>query len=165
MIVAMDVDYRDDGARVAGVAFDDWSDAEPAEARVVQMGDVADYEPGAFYRRELPCLQAVLNAMDAQADALVVDGYVWLAPGHTKKGLGAYLHDATGLPVVGVAKTAFGGSGWARAVVRGTSVKPLFVTAVGLGEDEAADAVACMHGPHRVPTLLREVDRLCRDAK
>jgi deoxyribonuclease V len=40
----------------------------------------------------------------------------------------------------------------------------LFVSAVGIGVDEAAKAVRAMHGPHRMPTLLKLVDRAARDA-
>jgi deoxyribonuclease V len=49
-------------------------------------------------------------------------------------------------------------------VVRGTEAKrPLYVTAAGVGVDQAAAWVRSMHGPHRLPTLLKRVDRLCRE--
>jgi deoxyribonuclease V len=64
--------------------------------------------------------------------------------------------------VVGVAKTAFQGSTFATPVTRGTSARPVFVTARGMDVAEAARLVAAMHGPHRIPTLLGRVDRLAR---
>jgi deoxyribonuclease V len=103
---------------------------------------------------------------------VLVDGYVWL--GGARPGLGARLFAALGerTPVVGVAKTAWGGTvapaiaqddpHRSVPVLRGQSVKPLFVTAEGLDVAEAAARVSAMHGAHRIPTLLKEVDRLVR---
>lgn len=98
------------------------------------------------------------------ADIAVIDGYVWLAVG--RAGLGMHLHEALGpdAVVVGVAKTRFAGSGHAVGVVRGASTSPLYVTAVGIDAAAAAEGVRGMAGGYRVPTLLRQVDRLCRDA-
>jgi deoxyribonuclease V len=47
-------------------------------------------------------------------------------------------------------------------VFRGGSGSPLFVTAVGVDAAEAVRDIKRMHGAHRVPTLLRLVDRLAR---
>ena len=66
--------------------------------------------------------------------------------------------------VVGVAKTRFAGAADAVAVCRGGSRSPLFVTAVGVDVQEAAQKVAAMHGPYRLPTLLKRVDQLARTA-
>lgn len=66
------------------------------------------------------------------------------------------------MPVVGVAKTAFKGSSFAVPVLRGSATRPLYVTAAGMDPEMAAGRVRAMHGPHRVPTLLKEVDRLSR---
>lgn len=68
-------------------------------------------------------------------------------------------------PVVGVAKTAFHGAGGAFEVLRGASKNPLFVTAVGIDIQTAAEHVRNMHGEHRFPSLLKRVDRLTRTAK
>ena len=48
------------------------------------------------------------------------------------------------------------------SIYRGDSAKPLFVTAVGMTLEEAKAHIASMHGEHRIPTLLRRVDQLCR---
>jgi deoxyribonuclease V len=160
MILAVDVDYRENGAIAAGVAFGRWEDAAPAWEIVERIAEVAEYEPGAFYKRELPCLLALLQRAPEPVRALVIDGYVWLGDG--KPGLGAHLHHATGLPVIGVAKTCFR-SASAREVVRGTEARrPLYVTAVGIQSTEAAEQIRTMHGEHRLPTLLKRVDSLCR---
>lgn len=162
MIACLDVDYRDTGACAAAVVFRDWSDAAATEDRTAQIAEVQPYEPGQFFRRELPCLLAVLRALPP-IETVVIDGYVWLE-GTSKPGLGAHLYEALGerSAVIGVAKTKFQGADGAREVLRGTSQKPLYVTAVGVPVDVAAERVRAMHGAHRIPTLLKRVDDLCR---
>lgn len=48
--------------------------------------------------------------------------------------------------------------------MRGTSTSPLFVTAVGIDPQVAADRVRDMHGPFRIPTLVKRADSLARGA-
>jgi deoxyribonuclease V len=163
MIACVDVDYRGDEAWAACVLLRDWADADSTGVHVEHLTGVAPYQPGEFYRRELPCLLAVLAKVKDGLDAVVVDGYVWLGDG--RRGLGAHLFEALGggVPVIGVAKTSFA-SAAAAAVVRGTSRRPLYVTAAGMGLAEAAGRVRSMHGQFRIPTLLKKVDQLCRQA-
>lgn len=165
MIAAIDVAYGPSGAAAAVVLFRAFADAAPVTSRVVHLADVAPYEPGAFYKRELPCVLAALAAAGARVETVVIDGYVWLSA-DGRPGLGARLHEALGggVVVIGVAKTTFAGSAFAESVIRGGSVKPLFVTAAGVDPATAAGWIRAMHGPHRIPTLLQRVDRLCRDA-
>lgn len=163
MIVAVDVQYLGDAGFAAAVAFPRWTDAEPESEHGALVRPVAEYEPGQFFKRELPCILAVLALPAAPPEVVVVDGYVWLDAAD-RKGLGALLFDALGgeTPVVGVAKHAFRGSPHAAAVTRGSSSRPLFVTAVGMQLADAAAAITSMHGAYRTPTLLKWADRLCR---
>jgi deoxyribonuclease V len=167
MIWCMDVDYREDRAVVAGLGFRAWTDGAAAASKALALPTPGAYEPGQFYKRELPCLLALLTALapEEQPELIVVDGYVWLGQAG-EKGLGAHLSDALAgrIPVVGVAKTAYQRSPFAEHVVRGEAKKPLYVTAQGLPAADAAAHVRSMAGPFRVPTLLQQVDRLCRDA-
>jgi len=165
LIACVDVDYRAAGAVAAGVWLRGWpADAPKAEA-VAWCPAAADYEPGAFYRRELPCLVAVL-ARGPATDIVVVDGYAWLGVG--RPGLGAHLHvHLNGPAVVGVAKTRFAGAaaaGVAVPVLRGSSRSPLYVSAAGVDRAAAAGWVAAMAGPHRLPAMLGRDDRLARTA-
>ena len=88
MIACVDVDYRDDHAVAACVLFRDWLDAEPAAEWTHRVAPVAPYQPGQFYRRELPCLLAVLAPRLGEVGTVVVDGYFWLRDEHSP-GLGA----------------------------------------------------------------------------
>ncbi len=162
MLVCVDVDYREPGALAAAVLFAQWDDASPTREVLQRVEAVLPYEPGSFYRRELPCIEAVLREAAIEPACVIVDGYVWL--GEERPGLGAHLFESLGrrVPVVGVAKTAFAGATGAVEVRRGASKQPLFVTAAGIDAAVAADHVRAMHGPHRIPTLLRRVDHLCR---
>ena len=163
MLACVDVGYNDSAARAACVTFEDWEDADPIGAYTLDIDQVEPYIPGQFYRRELPCLLAVLNQLPESPAAIVVDGYVWL-DGGGRKGLGHHLYDALqqSVPVIGVAKTEFAGASQAVEIHRGSSQRPLFVTAVGIETDIAADYIRRMHGNSRIPTLLKRVDTLSR---
>jgi deoxyribonuclease V len=64
--------------------------------------------------------------------------------------------------VIGVAKTRFMRAEPVETVLRGRSRSPLYVTAVGMDLGEAASHIRAMHGPYRIPTLLKRADQLSR---
>jgi deoxyribonuclease V len=163
MIVCVDVDYRDEQAVAACVVFDDWPAAQGVAEVVERISPVAPYEPGQFYRRELPCLLAVLAKVREPLTTIVVDGYVWLRD-EQSPGLGGHLFAALQrrIPIIGVAKTQFHSAGAAQPVLRGNSQRPLFVSAAGIDRDTACRHIRGMHGSFRIPTLLKRVDQLCR---
>ncbi|HSQ67434.1 MAG TPA: endonuclease V [Polyangiaceae bacterium] len=168
MLVCLDVDYRRHDVVAACVGFEGWAAAVPSFELAARVGGApADYVPGSFYLRELPHLLRILEIAERERrvrpEVVLIDGYVSLGP--DRPGLGEHLHRALGgrTPVVGVAKTAFRGAVHATAVKRGTSERPLYVTAIGIAQSEAAAGVEAMHGAHRVPTMLRRVDRACRE--
>ncbi len=162
MIAITDVHYEETSARAACVLANDWADATPTRTLVERVTPIAAYEPGAFYKRELPCLLRVLEKA-GRVECIVIDGYVWLDREGTP-GLGAHLHEALGraTPVIGIAKTAFKGSEMALPLTRGESQKPLFITAAGMSPTTALELTKRLHGPHRIPTLLKDVDALSR---
>jgi deoxyribonuclease V len=160
----VDVDYRDDGAVAALVGFTAWTADRPAFEHVrASTTPPAAYEPGSFYRRELPYLLDLLATSPTPLTTIVIDGFVWLDGG--AKGLGAHLYEAAPAHpiVVGVAKRPWRSGSVGVPIVRGTSAVPLHVTAIGIPVEDAAHAIASMHGAHRIPTLLKRVDRLARD--
>ena len=128
--------------------------------RTAVIPRVPPYRPGQFYRRELPALRAVLDDLSG-VGLLVVDGYADLDPGG-RPGLGAHAHAEFGIPVIGVAKSRFRTATHAVPVVRGTSARPLFVTAAGMPSAAAADLVRRMAGRYRLPDVLRRADTLAR---
>jgi deoxyribonuclease V len=76
--------------------------------------------------------------------------------------LGAHAHAEFGIPVIGVAKSRFRTATHAVPVLRGSSVRPLFVTAAGMPAADAADLVRRMAGRYRLPDALRRADSLAR---
>jgi deoxyribonuclease V len=159
--VAVDVHYLGTGGvRAAAVLAADATFACVQAERAAVVTWVPSYRPGEFYLRELPPLRAVLDDLSGLG-LLVVDGYADLDPGG-RPGLGAHAHAEFGIPVIGVAKTAFHAATHAVPVLRGTSASPLFVTAAGMPRDEAADLVRHMAGQHRLPDAIRRADTLAR---
>jgi deoxyribonuclease V len=162
MIACVDVNYRDTGAVAACVCFQHWADGTPVLESAIEIRDVKPYEPGQFYRRELPCILAVLRALSTLPQIVIIDGYVWL--GEQRHGLGAHLYEALDkrAAVIGVAKTRFVGAEPLALVTRGRSLTPLYVTAAGMDVTEAASHIRTMHGSHRMPTMLKRTDQLSR---
>src|SRR4051812_46953481 len=93
MIAAVDVCYGSTDAVAACILFHAFTDEAPVDVLLSTIERVEPYEPGAFYRRELPCLLAVLALVKVPLAAVVIDGYVWLSRDRNP-GLGARLHDA-----------------------------------------------------------------------
>jgi len=161
LCVAVDVHYlRSGGARAAAVVAADAAFSRVVAEHTVMVPEVAAYRSGEFYRRELPPLRAVLDGI-AGLGLLVIDGYADLDPGG-RPGLGAHTHAEFAVPVIGVAKSAFRTATHAVPVLRGTSARPLYVTAAGMPRAEAAELVRLMAGRFRVPDALRRADQLAR---
>lgn len=168
MITIFDVGYfeQPDGSTVANVGIvsvELWRDSESKSELRWKHHDVREYQPGQFFRRELPCLVSAIEGLSLTPAVMVVDGYVYLDQDNSP-GLGAYLfqHFDKRIPVVGVGKNAFKGSQHAKAVYRGESQNPIFVTSAGLDLEVAANHVKNMHGEYRIPTVLKRVDQLSR---
>jgi deoxyribonuclease V len=153
---AVDVHYLSaGGARAAAVLAADPAFAHVLAERTAVVPRVAPYRPGEFYLRELPPLRAVLDGLSGLG-LLVVDGYANLDPGG-RPGLGARAHAESGIPVIGVAKSRFRMATHAVPVVRGSSGRPLFITAAGMPAADAADLVRRMAG--RYPATRRTAPR------
>lgn len=164
-LVAIDVHYDGDkSATAAAVFFTHWQAETAFDTITTTVSPIAPYEPGAFYKRELPCILALLEKMETPPYLVVIDGYVTLGP-NAVDGLGMHLYRALNeeIPVIGVAKNRFKDTPQEAELRRGESKHPLYVTAVGVSQESAKAFIRWMHGAHRMPTLLTAVDRLCRD--
>ncbi len=163
MILATDVHYTDPTATAAGVLFTDWQSDVIQRTVTVPIPQTAAYEPGSFYKRELPCLLALLAHVSERVEVIVIDGYVTLGQAN-KPGLGMHLYAAIQqtTPIIGVAKRPFQNTPPECAVLRAGSQSPLYVTSVGIALAEAKQKIATMHGDFRIPTVLKKVDQVCR---
>lgn len=163
MILAVDVDYREDKTVAAGVLFQNWEDSEPVQELISEIHKVAEYEPGQFYKRELPCVLALLQQLAQLPEFIVIDGYVYL-DGNQKPGFGKHLYEALEGKsiIIGVAKSRFKDTPVETEIFRAGSKRALYVTAVGISAAEAKGFIMRMHGAHRIPTLLKRVDQLSK---
>jgi deoxyribonuclease V len=119
VFVAADVHYlASGGARAAAVVAADAAFSHLASDRIASVPHVEPYQPGQFWRRELPPLHAALDGL-ANMNLLIIDGYADLDP-DGRSGLGARAREEFGVPVIGVAKSAFRAATHAIAVLRGT---------------------------------------------
>jgi deoxyribonuclease V len=159
---ALDVSYSGGHAHAACVVFSSWSDDSAIDIFQISVPGIRPYRAGRFFERELPPLLAVLERSGGRFSHIVIDGYVHLR--NDEMGLGGHLHQVLPYPatVIGVAKSALVVADRFVTVVRGRSAKPLFVSAIGCSIGAAAEAIVGMHGPYRIPTLLRLADRISR---
>lgn len=161
MIAAFDVHYLEVGCVAAAVFFTDYGDPAPAAEYTHFLPGAADYIPGEFYRRELPCILSLLEQIKKVPDEMIIDGYVMLG---NRPGLGQHLFKSFDgkIPVVGVAKTKFKGACGTK-IYRGGITQPLYITSAGVDLEKASERIKRMHGAHRIPTLLKRVDLLARE--
>jgi len=161
VILAFDTYYFENKAKTVCVAFNNWSESNPFAIYKETIEGVADYEPGSFYKRELPCILSLLSEIQNDTvEVIIVDGYVILDD-NGKDGLGGFLFEKLErkIPVIGVAKTGFhGNKNNVLELFRGQSKKPLYITAKGIELIEAKNRIKSMHGNYRIPTLLQILD-------
>jgi deoxyribonuclease V len=162
MISAFDVHYINDTATTACVCFDSWTDSTSRQDFIEITRNAAPYEPGNFYKRELPCIVSLLEKHNLRPVSIVIDGYVWLD--EKQIGLGGHLFNKLGgkTQIVGVAKTKFKTHPKVKEIFRGKSQTSLYITAIGIDLDQAAQNIENMDGQFRLPTLLKRADQLCR---
>lgn len=163
MNLAIDVQYDRSSATVAGILFQNWASSAVSKTVITKVNGVEPYEAGAFYKRELPCILKLLEDVSEDLDTIIIDGFVKLGSDETD-GLGMYLYRALedSIPVIGVAKKPFVGTPKDYEILRGDSSKPLLVSSVGISLSESKELIQMMHGKHRIPTLLKRVDQVCR---
>jgi len=90
MLLAVDVGYRNDGAKAAGVIFETWKSETLVAEYTLHIDTGADSIPGKFHQRELPCLTALVKQITYPNIGIVVVGYVYLGL-EKRPGLGKHL--------------------------------------------------------------------------
>ena len=165
MILAFDSYYFDGKAKTVCLEFENWADTDNFNVYTEILEQVAEYVPGEFYKRELPCILSLLGKINIEnVSAIIIDGYVFLDD-DGKLGLGGHLYQAIEckIPVVGVAKSNFATVGKLKIpVYRGTSKNPLFITSIGMDAETAAAHIKTMSGEFRMPMLLKKLDQLTK---
>ncbi len=165
MILAIDVYYKENEAKVIAVLFNA-EDETPQRVVVNQVMGIESYVSGKFYKRELPCIESILQKVNLNdIEAVIIDGHIYVDDdgtfglgGHTWKSLNKKI------PVIGVAKTSFfRNKNTVKEVFRGESKKPLYVSSIGIDLDIASDLIKNMKGNYRIPSILKELDRITKE--
>lgn len=166
MILAFDTYYFENKAKTVCLEFTGWDKDESFKIYTEIIDNIEEYIPGEFYKRELPCIISLLNQIDLEKVAtIIIDGFVYLND-EKKLGLGGYLYEKLNkeIQIIGVAKTNFATiEKYKRPLFRGKSKKPLFITAIGIDLESAVQKIERMSGEFRIPTLLKELDRLTKE--
>ncbi len=163
MILAFDTYYFEDKAKTVCIAFEDWTNESNFKVYDEILENIAEYIPGEFYKRELPCILSLLKKIKVEVDnieLIIVDSFVYLDD-EGKFGLGGYLYKALDgkIPIIGVAKTNFATiDNLKKQLLRGDSQKPLYITASGIELAKAAELIQNMEGKFRMPTILKLLD-------
>lgn len=186
-VAGLDVSYAGEGGGTgtrlaAAVVVLDATTLDVVEESVSIGTASFPYVPGLFAFRELPTLLDALRDLKTMPDLLVCDGYGVAHP--RRFGLACHLGVLTGLPTIGVGKTAFVGTYENPGTQRGATspliddgevvgrvlrtcddVKPVFVS-VGHRTDleTACRNVLDLAVHYRLPETTRRADRLSRDA-
>ncbi len=161
----VDVSYVDDFAGVACVITSATKPWPALKSYTAVLENICRYEPGNFYKRELPCILDVFKKIEEHVSTIFVDAYVWLPDG--RPGLGARLYYALDkrIAVAGIAKNSFTAaneSGVVKRIFRGSSRRPLFISSAGIRLEEAAKTVSRLPGPFRIPLPMQAAHSLSR---
>ena len=161
MILAFDSYYFNDKAKTVALLFNEWTDNTEYQIFKETIESSSKYKSGEFFKKELPCILSLMKRINLeQISTIIIDGFVSLDD-NNKMGLGAYLYENINksIPIIGVAKSDFHTlRDNKRLVYRGESLKPLYITSIGIELEEAAKNVKKMDGKYRIPTLLKKLD-------
>ncbi|SDR16149.1 Endonuclease V [Thermostaphylospora chromogena] len=179
-VAGLDVGYGAGDEVTGAVVVLDAGTLQVVDRAVVRERARFPYVPGLFAFRELPPLLAALERLRITPELLICDGYGLAHP--RRFGLACHLGVLTGLPTVGVAKTAFVGrydtpaperGAWTPIVLDGEvvgralrtrdGVKPVFVSqGHRVGLETACAHVLRLAPRYRIPEPIRQADRLSR---
>lgn len=160
MILAVDVYYKENTAKTVGFLFSE-QDLVPHKTYITYNQNIEDYMPGKFYKRELPCILSILEEVNIEKVTLIIiDGHIYI-DNNKNYGLGGFLYEKLNckIPVIGVAKNSFlNNNKTVQEVYRGKSLKPLYVSSIGLDLGYAASLIKNMPGKYRIPDILKNLD-------
>lgn len=178
-VAGLDVAYSGDTLAAAVVVLEDFAEVDRA---VVVGRPTFPYVPGLFAFREAPALLTALERLRVTPDLLVCDGQGLAHP--RRFGLACHLGVLTGLPSMGVGKTALVGTYAAPGAGRGDTsrlvldgevvgtvlrtqnkTKPVFVSVGHRIDLGTATRHALRLSPrYRLPETTRAADHACRQA-
>lgn len=179
MILITDVCYdeQNNSAHIGGITFSDWtSDDVIDKFEIDKTGIDAEYIPGEFYKREMPCLIKLWNSIPEDVkkniSTVIVDGFydIW----DCRPGMGHHFKDwlsengYSNIEVVGIAKTKCRETNkFTLPVYRTKESKEskwrgaIWVNGSNKNEDYVK-RVMSMAGKFRIPSIVKKVDHVSR---
>ena len=165
MFLTIDVHYKETYAKTVLLFFENWQSETASKIVTHSTHEVLDYEPGAFYKRELPCIMNALKEVSLEAlETIIVDGHVYV-DNDGKYGLGGHLYEALEkkFPIIGVAKTSFqSNKETVVEILRGESKNSSMFFATGLNKEVAANHIQNMFGDYLLVFLLKLINQLAK---
>ncbi|WP_309139148.1 endonuclease V [Nocardia cyriacigeorgica] len=180
-IAGLDSAYHDDGTVAAAIVVVDASTLGTVESTVAYGTTAFPYIPGLLSFREMPTTITAIEQLDITPDLLVCDAQGLAHP--RRFGFACHVGIVTGLPTIGVAKSAWGecpepgpergahtditidGDVVGRVLRTRAGVKPVFVSVGHLIDlDTACAQVLALTPQYRLPETTRRADHLCRQA-
>lgn len=166
--------YGKNDCYTVGIIFNDFKSSEAEKEFSTHIRKFAKYIPGSFWKRELPGILSIIRKVNMdEIGTILIDGYCWLNDNNSqtpRKGIGEVLYETirTRFPdihVIGIAKSLFGvySSDIYTRVMRGKSIRPLYVTIAGNNNvaerKKTASKLIHMKGRCRIPDLLGFLDK------
>ncbi|MBF6436550.1 endonuclease V [Nocardia cyriacigeorgica] len=180
-IAGLDSAYHHDGTVAAAIVVVDAQTLETVDTTVAYGTTTFPYIPGLLSFREMPTTVTALQRLTDAPDLLVCDAQGLAHP--RRFGFACHVGVVTGLPTIGVAKSAWGECGEpgpergaqaditidgevvGRALRTRAGVKPVFVSVGHLIDlDTACAQVLALTPKYRLPETTRRADHLCRQA-
>lgn len=160
-LLVVDVAYDDDNnlAYIVGAASS--NNERDIKIFTMEMENIEPYVSGEFYKREMPCIEKLIDKHNLEPDILIVDAFCQFKE---RDCLGGIFHSKHNhIKVIGVAKNAHRDMPDNCELIRGLrSSKPLYVTSSGISIDDAKMIIRNLKGDARMPFLLKMVDSLTK---
>ncbi|BDT88714.1 endonuclease V [Nocardia cyriacigeorgica] len=180
-IAGLDSAYHEDGTVAAAIVAVDAASLDTVDSTVAYGTTTFPYIPGLLSFREIPTTVTALEQLTTTPDLLVCDAQGLAHP--RRFGFACHVGVVTGLPTIGVAKSAWGecpepgpergaqaditidGEIVGRVLRTRAGVKPVFVSVGHLIDlDTACAQVLALTSKYRLPETTRRADQLCRQA-
>ena len=78
MLLALDVYYKENEAKVVAVLFN-CEDENPQSIIIDEIIGIENYVSGEFYKRELPCIKSILQKISLNdIEVIIIDGHIFV---------------------------------------------------------------------------------------
>ncbi|MCW1968987.1 MAG: endonuclease V [Anaerolineae bacterium] len=163
MYFSCDVQYEQKIGYAAGICFQRLQSQSVDFVVTAILQPVAEYKPGEFYQRELPCLIELIKKLETLPKIIFIDGYVWLQNDQLALGGRLYEYLDRKVIVIGIAKSFLRIAGENISMYYKSSHRPIYISAAGLSLDDAMQCVKEMPYQGHLPLMMKYADIAARN--